>query len=329
MIIPPDFTSRETWIAAGPWIVGATFVWASGIKAIAPHVFQEHLSKLGWIPPRLLGNSVVAAAGLEAGWGTALILGVAPAILLPATAVLLAAFTAVSWWGVKSGRTTDCGCYGGFVVPSIGQSVLLNGGFAALALVAWLVAPPLSGTAPWKLVVTGAIAAAFTGVALASQRFLHKHGRLMVDTSPLKVGRRWHSRWGVKVPDDGRELLVSYLGPDCPYCKQWVRVLNAMDQAEGLPRVMGIVATSKEKLETFIETSGIRFPVTTIPQTLMSRLVWGVPTTALVASGMIEKTWGGQMPPDFFHRFRKTFFPLPDAPAQLSATEETTVGSQV
>ena len=139
---------------------------------------------------------------------------------------------------------------------------------------------------------------------------LQKNGRMMIETSPLKVGRRWTKRWGAGAPDDGRETLISYLGPDCPYCKQWVRVLNAMSQAPGLPRVTGIVAAPRDKVDAFIETSGIRFPVVTISQTLMSRLVWGVPTTVLVSSGAIAKQWAGQMPPEFFDRFREAFFPL-------------------
>src|SRR6266571_6971344 len=87
---------------AGPWIVGATFLWAGFVKAISPHVFEQHLNKLGSIPQRLVPNSVTLAAALEAGWGAALILGVAPAIVLPITAIALVALTTVSWWGVRS-----------------------------------------------------------------------------------------------------------------------------------------------------------------------------------------------------------------------------------
>jgi hypothetical protein len=37
-----------------------------------------------------------------------------------------------------------------------------------------------------------------------------------------------------------------------------------------------------------------------------------VPTTVLVSSGVIETRWGGNMPEDFFHRFKQAFFPLAD-----------------
>ena len=90
MIVAPNFSSPESLLIVGPWIVGATFLWTGIIKSIAPHVFSAHLTQLGWIPPKLNASAVVAAAGIESAWGAALILGVAPAFLLPATAALLA-----------------------------------------------------------------------------------------------------------------------------------------------------------------------------------------------------------------------------------------------
>lgn len=316
MIVSPDLQFPESLLTVGPRIVGATFLWAGAIKALAPHVFSAHIGKLGWVPARLNSYAVVAATGLESAWGVSLILGVASALILPATVVLLTILTAVSWWGVKSGKTTDCGCYGGYVVPSIAQSIAFNSALASLVIAAWLMLPPSLDTTVWKLVATGLTALVCGALAAISQRFLAKRGRFMIDMSPLKVGRRWRSVWGASQRDGARELLVSYLGPDCPHCRKWVRVLNAMQQTSGLPEVAGVVATSNEKLESFVKSSGIRFPITTIPQTRMNRLVWGVPTTVLVSGGRIQKQWSGSMPPEFFHRFRQAFFPADDIPLE-------------
>jgi len=305
---------------AGSWIVGATFLWAGFVKAISPHVFEQHLYKLGWIPRRNVPNFVTLAAALEAGWGAALILRVAPAVVLPVTAIALVALTVTSWWGVHTGRTTDCGCYGGYVVPSLAQSIALNATFIALMIFAWLTQPD-TATSQWRLIVAIAIALIAGGLAMASAQFLRKNGRFMMDLSPLKIGRAWRARWGAKIPDDTEEHIVSFLGPECPHCKEWVRVLNVIDKAPGLPRVMGVVAASGEKVEEFVTTSGIQFPMHTIPQTLMSRLVWGVPTTVLVANGKIQKQWSGQMSPEFFQRFRDAFFPT----ARPAATQPPTL----
>jgi hypothetical protein len=309
MIMSPDSPFPRFLLVAGPLIVGATLLWSGGIKAVAPHVFSAHLAKLGLIPARLISYAVIVAAGLESAWGSALILGVAPALVLPATVALLAILTAVSWWSVSSGRTTDCGCYGGYFVPTTAQSIALNAALAALVIGAWVVLPHSLSTAAWKLVVTGISAVAFGGLTAVSQRFLAKRGHFMIDSSPLKVGRQWHPKWGARPNAEARELLVSYLGPDCPSCRKWVRVLNAMQQAADLPQIAGVVATSNEKLQSFIESSGIRFPITTVPQTLMNRLVWAVPTTVLVSGGRIQNQWTGNMPPEFYDRFKHAFFP--------------------
>jgi hypothetical protein len=309
-----DLHATMAVLAAGPRIVGATFLWAAIIKAIEPHVFQRHLVSLGWKPSRFIGPALIAVAGLEAGLGTALILGVAPGFVLPATVALLIALTAVSWWGVRTGRTTDCGCYGGYVVPSLAQSLLVNGSFVALTLVAWLVHGGAEPTPLWKFLAASAAGAIVAGFAVTSLSFFRRHGRFMVEMNPLKVGRRWRSRWGATIPHERAEHLVAYLGPDCPHCKRWVRVLNAIAQSADLPSVVGIVGTSNEKLEAFIEDSGIRFPMRTIPQTLMSRLAWRVPTTVLVSDGRIQNQWIGQMPAEFFERFRDAFFPAERGP---------------
>jgi hypothetical protein len=320
MTLPSNVTASSALLAAGVWIVGATFLWAGIIKAVEPHVFQRHLVKLGAIKPRFTGAALITVAGLEAGWGTALNLGLAPGFVLPLTAALLVALTAVSWWGVRSGRTTDCGCYGGYVVPSLAQSLLLNGAFAGLTLAAWLAREPADPAPLWKSIAAAGAGALVAGFAAASLSFFRKHERFLVDLNPLKVGRRWRSRWGARIPADDGEHLVSYLGPDCPHCKRWVRVLNAVDQSKELPSVVGIVGTSNEAMQKFVENSGIRFPMRVIPQTLMTRLAWGVPTTVLVSGGRIQNRWSGQMPAEFFERFRDAFFP--GAERQQAATAD-------
>jgi hypothetical protein len=288
-------------------LVGAAFLWGGATKAVSPHVFRGHVTKLGWVPWKLIDPAVIAAAAIEVALGIALATRAWPHITIPVTIVALVILTGISWWGVKAGRTTDCGCYGGYVVPSLAQSVGLNAFFVLLLLVTPLVSPYDSAD-EWKALAAVIMGIAAGSLAYASLRVLNKTGSFLIDMSPLKIGRAWHDRWGVAIPPSG-EHLVSYLGPDCPHCKTWVRVLNAVSQSNGLPVVHGVTAASPEKLSQFVGESGIRFPVATISQTLMGRLVYGVPTTVLVADGRIQNQWSGQMPPEFFARFRDAFFP--------------------
>jgi hypothetical protein len=310
MSISVNLSSPIEWLRLGPSIVGATFLWAGAIKAIAPHTFQNHLRSLGWVPPRLVGWAVTLAAGMEGGWGVALIIMAAPALVYPVTIALLLILTSISWWGVRSGKAKDCGCYGGFVQPSIAQSIALNSMFALLVILAWATSSPSASVQLWQagLILTTTVGLA--ALAFFAQRFENVNGRLLFDTSPLKVGRRWKNSWadGATSAIDG-EILVAYLGANCPYCSQFVKVANAMVQSPALPHVVGVMSAPDADVREYIQKSAVRFPVVTISQSLMGRLTRAVPTVVIVDQGEIKSMWAGNMPPEIVDRFRDAFFP--------------------
>lgn len=309
-----DF-SPSNFIPIGSRLVGATFLWAAAIKAIAPHTLSRHLTALGWIPRKWTVMAVTVAAGLEAGLGVALILNGAPGLLLPLTFALLLALTAVAVWGVRSGKTTDCGCYGGFIQPSIGESVGINALFAFLIAASWMTQPRVLLPVWWQALAVAATVVGFAAFTHRAQIFRLRHGRPMIETSPLKVGRRWsHSSAGGATANIDGEVFVSYLGPDCPHCTRWVKVLNAMHQSPQLPAVVGVMAASGDQLAAYITEKGIRFPVATVSHTLMGRLTQAVPTTVLVDGGKVTELWEGTPPPEFVDRFRRAFFPDPAQP---------------
>lgn len=305
-----DLSSPADWLTLGPRLVGATFIYAGAIKAIAPHTFRSHLRSLGWIRWNLLAPAVTAAAGLEAGWGVALLTGAAPALVYPATLLLLVVLTSISWWGVRSGKAKDCGCYGGYIQPSISQSIAMNATFALLILAAWASRTPSMDITWWRLALILVVGFGFAGLAYSALRFEKKNGRLLFDTSPLKVGNRWKHAWadGTTADVDG-EVLVAYLGANCPYCSQFVKVANAMVQSPKLPRVVGVMSAPTEQVQAYIEDYAIRFPVATVSESLFGRLTRAVPTVVIVKSGKIEEMWAGNMPPVIVDRFRDAFFP--------------------
>ena len=297
-------------IRLGPILVGLVFVSTGVMKAISPHTFSAHLLNLAWIPRYLVPAAVTVVAGFEVGWGVALIIDFSPGVFLPATILVLILFSAVTWWAVRSGQATDCGCYGGYFQPSVPQSLALNAVFCVLAGSAWFAGARASSFALWQLLtVVGSCVAAIMFTEF-SQRVARKTGEPLIDTNPMKIGRTWRDSWagGVTMNRTG-EILVSFLGTDCPYCLEWVRVANAIAQSPKLPEVVGVTATSRERLDDFITHHGIRFPVGIVSRSLMGRLIQAVPTTVLVKNGMIEKLWAGTVPPDFVDRFRRAFFP--------------------
>jgi hypothetical protein len=275
-----------------------------------PHTFRRHVASLGIIPAHFLSSAVTLSAALEVGWGIALIVNLAPRVVLPASVILLAALSTVSWLGVKTGKAADCGCYGGFIQPTIGQSLALNGLYAALLIGSWLVLGNDASNATWQypIVAIGALAAAV--VAEWARRHEESRGSPLFVASPIKVDARWQDRWARGATRHVKgEMLVALLGPDCPYCKQWIRIGNATIQSPDLPEVIGIVGASSRKRDEFVRDYGIRFPVVAISPSLMSRLARAVPTTLRIEEGIIKDVWVGNMPPEFVERFRRAFFP--------------------
>ncbi|MBA3404483.1 MAG: hypothetical protein H0U13_07365 [Gemmatimonadaceae bacterium] len=169
--------------------------------------------------------------------------------------------------------------------------------------------------------VSVAAALAVGSLAEFARRYPDKHGHALFDLNPIKVGRKWRHSWagGATFGITSDEMLVAYLGPDCPYCTNFVTIANAMVQSPRPPRVVGVVGASKERLDSFITDKGIRFPMSTISPTLMGRLAQMVPTAVLVKSGKIERIWVGHMPVDFVDRFKRAFFPDPDPAAPPGA----------
>ena len=297
-------------MSLGPRLVGLTFIWSGGIKATSPHTFEQHLYSLGWIPQNFVRWAVTFAAATEVALGTALLLTASPAVLYPLTIGALAILSLISWWGVRSGKANDCGCYGGFIQPSIEQSLGMNAIFALLVLAGWLGGRGDVSLQPWKGLT---VAAAFVVVALFTdfaQRHARKTGQPLLDLNPLKAGKRWRHSWahGLTANIDG-EVLVAFLGPDCPFCGDFVKVGNAMMQSPKLPSVVGVVATSKDRLASFISDKGIRFPTVNVSQSLMARLVSAVPTVALVDHSQIKRVWIGSVPADVVDRLTEAFFP--------------------
>jgi hypothetical protein len=286
------------------------FIWTGGIKSAAPDNFQQHLTSLGWIPHKLVRWAVAAVAGLEVGLGTALLLLLSPQLVLPATALLLILLSAVSWYGVQSGKTVDCGCYGGYIQPSIWQSVGLNAVFVVILVTARILAVESGPQRTWKFGL--AVAAGIVAFAVAdySHRYAVRHRRPLIETNPLKVGAKWKKAWSGKVsPPEHGDAIVAFLGPDCPFCHQWVRFLNAMSASPSLPGVTGVLGSSTNRKETFVHDHGIRFATVTVSPSLMARLSPAVPTTVLISDRRIKEIWVGAMPPVFYERFREAFFP--------------------
>ena len=101
--------------------------------------------------------------------------------------------------------------------------------------------------------------------------------------------------------------FVVFLSRDCPYCKRWVPLLNVIEVQPDLPSVVAVMSLQGDELQGFLREHLIAFPVTHMPQSLVSLMVNAYPTAALLENGLIKEKWIGELPQSYMDRVRGFF----------------------
>jgi hypothetical protein len=293
----------------GPLLVGAVLLLAGLAKALEPPSFVRHLRNLRLLQEKALLPAAVVLVALQWGLGAALMLRLWPAWILPAAILMLLALAVAGYWGTATGRTADCGCYNGVITLSPLQSLLLDVGYIALLAFSWrweTAGTPVPGL--WRI-AAALLATAGGGLATyAFFRYSVRHGKPLIELTPLKVGRRWNPRWlgeDLGSSEAGGEKIVAFLGASCPHCMSWVKVLNAVHGLDGLPEVQGVVALPADRLPGYVSRAEVRFPVVAVRPWQAVRLSRGVtPTAVVVKDGKIAEKWVRAMPKTFTDRLR-------------------------
>ena len=287
------------------FIVGAIFLITGIVKALSSGSFINHVFRYGLLPQRLniVVPTAIAFIGLECALGAALILHEFPQWLVPGTMILLVCLSALTIWGTSSGRIKDCGCYGGLLVITPKQSVLLNLGYIVLLGWAWFYPVANHHTQAWQWVLALIVLIATSTLSWKS------YVKPLVDFSRLKPGKRWHTRW---LKDSSQDLqqgshFAVFLSKDCPYCKQWVPLLNVMSTQQDLPNVIGIIALNKEEIEAFKAEHLVRFPMVQMDKLLFGYIVDSVPTAVLIEDGVISNKWISEIPKEFLNRIKQFY----------------------
>lgn len=285
------------------FIVGSVFLVTGVVKALSSKSFIELIFKYSLLPSQFVIPTAITFIGLECALGVALILHEFPQWLVPGTIILILCLSASTAWATSTNRTEDCGCYGGLLVITPKQSILLNLGYILLLGWAWLnpVADYHTQTWQWVLVLMALVAG-----SISSWKSQEKP---LVDFSRLKPGNRWHPRWLKDSPQDLQQgsHFVVFLGKDCPYCKQWVPLLNVMSTQKDLPNVIGILALSHEEIEAFKAEHLVRFPIAQMDNLLFGYMVDSYPTAVLIEDGVISNKWLGEIPKQFFDRIKQFY----------------------
>jgi hypothetical protein len=296
-------------VASG--LVGLVFLVTGALKALDSARFRDQIIRYRLLPYTWVQPAAVLFIAFECTLGAALMLGVS-VWLLPFAALVLVGFAALTAWGTSSGRVEDCGCYGGLVMLTPIQSLALDGAYLALLAAAWWLAPadPMAPRLwPWVVVV-----AVLVTTIVAAWRSLRQP---LVNLALLRVGRTFRRSWLKHYARDvsrGSHFVV-FLSRDCPYCKRWVPLLNVIEVQPDLPSVVAVMSLQGEELHAFLHEHLIAFPVTHMPQSLVSLMANAYPTAALVEDGRVKEKWVGEMPEAYMQRVRG-FFEAISAPAK-------------
>lgn len=285
------------------FIVGLMFLVTGIIKALSSEQFIDHNYRYGLVSRKIILPLAITFIGLESALGLALILHEFPQWLIPLSILFLIGSSGLILWSTSSGRTEDCGCYGGLIVITPKQSILLNLGYIFLLGFAWLYPVSNHHTETWQWILALIVGVSASTFAWQSQ------DKPIINFSRLKIGNRWKKRWLKNSPQDlekGSHFVV-FLGKDCPYCHRWVPFLNMMNTQKDLPQVLGIMSVNTEELEAFKEEQMVRFPLVLMDKLLFGYMVDAFPTAVLLEDRIITNKWIGVIPELFLDRIKQIY----------------------
>jgi Rps23 Pro-64 3,4-dihydroxylase Tpa1-like proline 4-hydroxylase len=285
------------------FIVGAVLLITGVVKALSSEQFLLHNYRYGLLPLQTILPAAIAFIGLESALGVALIFYEFPQWLIPGSIILLLILSALNFWSTSSGRTEDCGCYGGLLIVTAKQSLLLNLGYILLLGIAWRYPIKDHHTETWQWIVALIVLASTSTMGWLSRN------KPLVDFSRLKTGNRWKRRWLKNSPHDLQQgsHFVVFFSKNCPYCKKWIPLLNITNTQKDLPQLTGIMSLSDEEIEEFKTEQRVRFPVVSMDKLLFGYMVDAFPTAILIEDGIISSKWEGQIPEEFLDRIKQYY----------------------
>jgi Rps23 Pro-64 3,4-dihydroxylase Tpa1-like proline 4-hydroxylase len=285
------------------FIVGTIFLITGLIKAFSSKdfIFQNYRYGLFYSP--IVPYIAVAFIGLETALGVALIFNEFPQWIIPSSIFLLVALSILNYWSTSTGRTEDCGCYGGVVIITPQQSLLLNLGYILLLVIAWFNPIPNHHTQTWQWIL------ALIAMVSASTFGWYSQQQPIFNFSRLKEGNRWKPSWLKNTPYDlqNGSYFIVFLSQTCGYCKRWIPFLNMMQAQKKLPQVLGILSINDEAIEAFKTEQRARFPIVSMDKLLFSYMADAFPTAVFVENGKIVSKWIGEIPPEFLDKIKQSY----------------------
>ncbi|MEM1172931.1 MAG: MauE/DoxX family redox-associated membrane protein [Cyanobacteria bacterium P01_H01_bin.35] len=290
-------------------IVGIVFLLTGIAKIIEPWKFLRHIAQLGLLKPVFIVPTSITFIAIESALGIALIFRVFPLVIIPLSILLLIGLSILTYWSTSTGKTEDCGCYNGWLEVSPTQSLILNLIYISLLIVAEFLGK-YQPTVLWQWVAVLITLITTYALATGSLKYMQKNGgRPYIDFSPLKENKTWQLEW---LGEDSKSLMsgsviLVFMSPQCPQCKNWLNVLMFLQQQDDLPNVAGVVALNNfDEGQDFVDNYALNFPVAVVDKKLYEKLrIEAVPTAVVLEDGVIQDKWIGTMPVWFVDKIRQ------------------------
>ncbi len=312
MIETRGTTPRAVLSTLGGMVLGAVLLLGAATKVLDPRAFVETIRGEGLdFLVSAVGVAGIAFA-LEAGLGTALLLGVRRRwVLVPAAGlvVFFLVLTGRAWWRSVNGTLGEeagCGCFGNLVERTPAEAFVQDSLLLVPALLLAFLARP-GGPFPWRrLAVAAAASAATLGLAA-------KAPELPLDDLATRL-RPGKEIAGFCAGGTGDRVCLPTVAPEMATGEHLVVIADLADEAfgaavpalnqavlSGTPLVV-LAAASYEERNTFFWRHGPSFDILEAPKPMLRPLYRRLPRSFRVRSGRVIETFTGLPPlPEVAH----------------------------
>jgi uncharacterized membrane protein YphA (DoxX/SURF4 family) len=274
--------------------LGFIFLAAGLLKALDVAEFAHQMAEYGLIGPGLSAIAAPLLIALETTLGAALVLGFKPRPAAAGIGLLLVFFIVLEGYGIATGRTESCGCFGAYVQRTPQQVIWEDVGFLALAALS------IVGLGAWEIGSRRLAGGIVVAVALLSLGFAIASPRLPIDTlvTELRVGRPVADlKIDHYLPEGGEPALVALLDVTDPVSKEAAGALNILHATTGSMAVVGLTPSTEQEEAAFMWEAYPAFDMHAVDRPTLKRLYRQLPLYFTVRAGRVERIFRDPRPP--------------------------------
>jgi len=271
--------------------LGLVFVIASAAKGADPALFAEQVGSYGIVGGAAAKTVALVLVPLEMALGAALLVCWRRRLSAAVAGSLLVLFIGVTAFGMATGKTEGCGCFG--ALSSRGPADVIKEDVLML-LLAGAAALPGAGLGLGGLWRGAAVVAA----GLAGAGYQAAAPSLPLDdwATALRPGVAVASLdLGDAVADPAPTLVVllDLAGPDIG---DTTASLNGLLARPGAPRIVALAAADETHRGEYFWAHGPQFDVREIDHATLRRLSRRQPRAFLARGGSVVRTWNDRLP---------------------------------